>query len=153
MIDVIERFYEAFARRDAAAMNACYHQDVVFSDPVFQGLQGDRARAMWEMLCARAKDLRVEYRDIRVDGDTGRAHWEAWYSFAATGRPVHNVIDATFAFRDGLIVRHTDAFDLKAWAKQALKPPIGLLGGTGFVQSKIRAMADAGLRQYMATRG
>ena len=22
---------------------------------------------------------------------TGRAHWEAWYTFSATGRPVHNV--------------------------------------------------------------
>ena len=50
----------------------------------------------------------------------GRAHWDATYTYSATGRRVDNRIDATFAFRDGLIVRHDDRFDLWRWARQAL---------------------------------
>jgi len=34
-IELIERFYAAFARRDGAGMEACYAPDVRFSDPVF----------------------------------------------------------------------------------------------------------------------
>ena len=40
--------------------------------------------------------------------ETGRAHWEADYTFSSTGRKVHNVIDATFEFEGGLIRAHRD---------------------------------------------
>lgn len=138
---LIETFYQAFQRRDAAGMIACYHDDVAFSDPVFGELQGARAGAMWQMLCARGKDLQIEYRDISADETTGRAHWDASYTFSGTGRKVHNSIDASFVFADGKIVRHTDVFDLHAWAGQALGLPGKLLGGTAFMQRKIRANA------------
>src|SRR5688500_2090701 len=106
---VIELFYWAFARRDGDAMAACYHPEVHFQDPVFD-LQGDEAGAMWRMLCRRATDLLVEVSDVGAEGDTGRAHWEAHYTFTTTGRKVHNRIDARFTFRDGLIVDHRDDF-------------------------------------------
>lgn len=146
---VIARFYSAFQKRDAAGMIACYGPQVQFSDPVFPDLRGERAGAMWRMLCARGKDLKIEFRDVRADERSGSAHWEAWYSFSQTGRPVHNVIDATFEFRDGLIVKHTDRFDLHRWAGQALGLPGKLLGGTGFLRNKIRAMAQKGLDDYV----
>jgi ketosteroid isomerase-like protein len=41
--ELIARFYDAFARRDAEAMAGCYHADIEFSDPVFTELRGDRA--------------------------------------------------------------------------------------------------------------
>lgn len=31
----MDRFYEAFARRDAAGMAACYHRLATFEDPAF----------------------------------------------------------------------------------------------------------------------
>lgn len=148
----IHDFYTAFQRQDAAAMNGCYAPDVAFTDPAFQTLHGNEARAMWEMLCARAKDLTVTFRDVQADDKTGRAHWEATYTFR-TGRKVHNVIDATFEFRDGLIVRHTDHFDLWKWAGMALGPVGMLLGWTPFVQSKIRRTAREGLDEYLAKKG
>lgn len=150
--EVIARFYGAFQQRDAAGMNACYHRDVHFSDPVFPDLRGDRARAMWEMLCARAKELKVEYRDVTADSQRGSAHWEAWYPFSGSGRRVHNVIDASFEFRDGLIVRHVDRFDLHRWAAQAMGLPGKLLGGTGFMQDAIRKRAARSLKQYIAAK-
>lgn len=150
---LIERFYTAFAARDAAGMQACYHPDVVFSDPAFGELRGAQAGAMWAMLLERGKDLRVTFRDVHADDAQGRAHWDAHYTFSQSGRPVHNRIDAEFAFRDGLIVRHTDRFGFWAWARQALGPAGLLLGWTPIIRNKVRSTARAGLEKYMAGRG
>lgn len=148
---LIERFYAAFAARDAAGMAACYHPDVVFTDPAFGELRGPRAGAMWAMLVERGKDLQVTWRDVHADDSSGRAHWDARYTFSQTGRRVHNRIDAEFAFRDGLIVRHTDRFDFWAWARQALGPAGLLLGWTPLIRNKVRSTARRGLEKYMAS--
>ena len=140
--ELLHRFYDAFAARDAEGMAACYAPDVRFSDPVFPGLRGERARGMWRMLCARGKDLRVEHSGVTADDERGRAHWEAWYTFGATGRQVHNVIDATFRFAGGKIVEHEDAFDFARWARQALGVPGRLLGGTAFLRTRVQATAE-----------
>lgn len=150
---LIQRFYSSFQKRDAAGMAACYHPQVRFSDPAFPDLEGDRARAMWAMLCARGKDLRVEFRDVRADDRGGTAHWEAWYTFSVTGRKVHNTIDAQFEFRDGLIGRHVDRFDFHRWAGQALGLPGRLLGGTALIRNKVRATAARGLDDFIARGG
>ena len=150
--ETIRRFYTAFQQRDAATMAACYAPDVQFSDPVFTDLRGAAAGTMWKMLCERGKDLKIEFRDVRADATSGSAHWEAWYTFSASGRKVHNIIDATFEFRDGMIVKHTDRFDLHRWAGLALGLPGKLLGWTPLLQNKIRAMAQKGLDDYTARR-
>jgi ketosteroid isomerase-like protein len=149
---LLRDFYAAFGRRDAEGMIACYAPDVAFSDPVFPALRGDEARAMWRMLCERGKDLRVEASGIEADDTLGKAHWEAWYTFSATGQKVHNVIDATFGFRDGKIVRHADHFDLRRWAGMALGWKGKLLGWAPPLQGAIRRQADGGLRAYMRKR-
>lgn len=145
--ELVNRFYEAFQKQDAETMAGCYHPEVHFSDPVFTDLRGERARDMWRMLCERATDLRVEYRDVSADEGLGSAHWEAWYTFS-TGRKVHNVIDASFVFSDGLILRHADTFDLRTWAGQALGPMGRVFGGMSFLQNKIRATAAKGLDSF-----
>lgn len=145
---LIDRFYRAFQQRDAATMGSCYHPQARFSDPAFPDLDAEGVRAMWSLLCARGKDLRLEFRDVQADERTGSAHWEAWYTFSQTGRSVHNIIDARFEFRDGLILRHVDDFDFHRWAGQALGLPGKLLGGTGFLQSKVQAQAAKGLAQF-----
>lgn len=149
--ELVTRFYEAFQKQDGDAMAACYHPEVRFSDPVFADLRGERAGDMWRMLCERATDLRVEFREVRADEALGSAHWEAWYTFS-TGRKVHNVIDASFVFSDGLIVRHADSFDLKTWAGQALGPVGRVFGGMGFMQKKIQATAANGLDTYRSRK-
>jgi ketosteroid isomerase-like protein len=150
---VINRFYEAFARRDAEAMTACYAPDVRFADPAFGELHGDEARAMWRMLVERGKDLEVVHSKVAADADGGSAHWDADYTFSATGRKVHNSIDARFRFEGGLIADHKDSFDLYRWARQALGPIGLLLGWTPPVQSKIRSGARESLDEYMAGDG
>lgn len=148
----IRAFYTAFQNRDAGAMTACYHPDVRFSDPVFPDLRGARAGAMWRMLCERAADLAIEFRDVTADDRRGAAHWDARYTYTATGRPVLNRIDAAFEFEGGRIVRHTDTFDLYRWARQALGPIGLLLGWTPAVQKKIRRTAAAALDRHLAAQ-
>lgn len=124
---VIADFYQAFADRDAEGMVSCYHQDVVFQDPAFGQLRGKDAGDMWRMLCKLGKDLAVRSSDIHAKSGRGGAHWEADYTFA-TGRKVHNVVDAEFDFADGLIIRHTDSFDFARWAGQAFGPAGAIVG-------------------------
>ncbi|MCB1055815.1 MAG: nuclear transport factor 2 family protein [Acidobacteria bacterium] len=150
--ELIERFYTAFKHRDAAGMVACYHPQVEFSDPVFPNLKGPRARAMWKMLCERGKDLEIEFEGIEADDTSGRAHWRAFYTFTATGRPVENRIYARFVFEDGRIIRHRDSFDLWRWSAQALGLKGRLLGWTPLMREAIRRQAarslDAFIRQH-----
>lgn len=147
--EVITRFYDAFARRDAEAMVACYHSEVVFEDPAFGQLHGDQAKDMWRMLCRQGKDLKVVASNVKGANGAGSAHWEADYTFA-TKRKVHNVIDASFVFSGGLIFRHTDDFDFIAWSAQAFGPVGGLLARTPILPFAMRKLARRQLAQYSA---
>lgn len=149
---LVEKFYAAFARRDPAVMATCYAPDATFRDPAFD-LRGAEIGAMWTMLCTRGKDLTLEYSGIRADDQSGQAHWEAHYTFSQTGRKVHNIIDAAFTFRDGLIATHVDTFDFHRWSKQALGLPGLLLGWSGFLRGKVQTQAMKSLRAFMAKQG
>ena len=149
---LIEQFYRSFQKRDAEGMVACYHPDVVFSDVAFGELHGAEARGMWRMLCERGKDLTLEFSDVHADDSTGRAHWEARYTFSGSGRKVHNVIEARFEFRDGLIVRHDDSFPLWRWARQAMGAPGLVLGWSGFFERSLQRQARRQLEAFMAGR-
>lgn len=146
----IESFYTALARRDHAAMAACYHESVRFSDPVFRNLSGDEVRAMWHMLCEGGTDLAVTFNAVEAAGGSGRAHWEARYTFGPTSRRVHNQIDASFVFEDGKIIRHDDHFDLWRWTRMALGMTGVLTGWTGFTKTKVRTTARRRLEKFIA---
>lgn len=145
---LLTRFYDALGRGAAEEVAACYHPDAHFSDPVFTDLTGDEVPDMWRMLLARGGDMRVESRDVTADDERGTAHWDAYYTFTTTGKPVHNSIDSAFTFRDGLIADQRDTFDFARWAGQALGVPGRLLGRTGYLRRKVRGTAAHGLRTY-----
>lgn len=147
--DLVTRFYDAFTRRDADAMAACYHPDVHFRDEVFD-LHGPRAGAMWHMLCSRGQDLRLSFSSVEADERAGSARWVAEYTFSQTGRPVRNEIDAAFTFGDGLIRTHRDRFDFWRWSRQALGPPGLVLGWTPWLRRKVSSEATASLDAYVA---
>ena len=131
-------------------MAACYAADANFSDPVFQDLEGAEVTSMWRMLCERGTDLEITHSAVRTEGDRGSAHWDADYTFSATGRPVHNSIEARFVFRDGLIAEHADHFDLWKWTRQALGPVGVMLGWSPPIQNKVRHQASENLHSFMA---
>lgn len=63
---LVENFYRAFARRDYAAMLACYAPDIEFQDEIFS-LRGKRVGAMWHMLCAASPDLQITFNNVQAD--------------------------------------------------------------------------------------
>ncbi len=148
-LELITRLYTAFGARDHETMARCYSPDARFSDPVFPDLRGPQIAGMWRMLCQRATDLRITFHPVAATEDAGSAHWEAWYTYSATGRPVHNVIEARFDFRDGLIARHVDRFDLYAWTRQALGVRGMLLGWAPPVQAAVRRQAAQALARAL----
>jgi ketosteroid isomerase-like protein len=146
---LIKTFYESFQKRDYKGMAACYHPEVHFYDEAFQDLKGWEAGAMWQMLCTNAKDLDIVVSGISADDSKGRAHWDATYTFSATGRKVFNQIDATFTFKDGKIIDHRDKFDFKKWLGMAFGLMGKLLGGTSFLQNKVRSTAKKNFRAFI----
>jgi len=149
--DLIERFYRAFQQRDGDTMATCYDPNATFRDPVFS-LTGAHIGAMWKMLCSRGADLRVEFDSVAADASTGSAHWQAWYTFSTTGRPVHNIVRARFRFAGSLIAEHVDEFDFWRWSRQALGPAGALLGWTPILRRKVQAQAARTLERYEAAR-
>lgn len=150
MENLITKFYQSFNNLDAESMALCYHDEIIFEDPGFGVLKGEKAKNMWRMLCdsQKGKDFKVIFSDIKANGSQGSAHWEAFYHFSKTGRKVHNKIDATFEFKDGLIVKHTDVFDLHKWSQQALGFSGLLLGWTGFFKKKLHAQTNHLLSKF-----
>ena len=146
---LIAKFYAAFQNKDFKAMQAAYHGQATFRDPVFKTLDSKEVRAMWQMLTLTATDLKVLCDHVQASEEAGSCVWEAWYTFSRTGRKVHNVVKARFQFRDGLIVEHEDNFDFWRWARQAFGLTGLLIGWTSVFREKVSSMALAGLKKFM----
>lgn len=147
---LISRFYEAFNKLDAAAMSACYSNDIVFFDPVFELLRGREVRSMWEMLCKNAKGFSLTFGNIKDIGDDYyTCEWVATYIFSKTGRTVVNRVKANMKVLNGEITEHSDGFSLHKWAKQALGFSGWLLGWNGYFRQKIKNGAKKNLLAYM----
>jgi len=155
--ELLRKFYSAFAELDAQTMASCYHENAEFKDPVFS-LQGKNAVVgMWTMLCTTVKGTgrdvwRFEFSGVEADENHGKVHWEPRYRFSATGRMVHNIIDAQFIFKDGLIISHHDYFSFWRWSRKALGPVGVLLGWTSFLKNKVRSQAAANLAAFIAKK-
>lgn len=150
---LIERFYTAFSNQDGQTMADCYHQQAQFNDPVFGILDRTSTVAMWTMLLERSKgNLKIEYLNSNATDDKGTVTWVATYNFSKTQRKVVNVIQASFEFKDGLIYRHTDTFNLWKWSKQAFGIKGLLFGWTSFMQDKIRKQAKTALTEYQSKK-
>ena len=150
----VERFFAAFGRLDGAAMQACYAPDATFDDEVFSLKGPAQIGGMWRMVCDTTKAKGMAHWKLVVSDITAHsAHWEAHYLFSASGRLVHNKIDAAFAFDgNGLITTHRDRFDFWTWSGQALGARGLLLGWTPFLRNKVRAQAAGNLQRFL-TKG
>jgi ketosteroid isomerase-like protein len=147
---LITNFYTAFNQRDAAKMNACYSEDIVFYDPVFELLRGGQVRSMWQMLCKNAKDFSLTFGNIKDLGDEYyTCDWVATYTFSKTGRKVINNVRANMKIVDGKIIEHSDGFSIHRWSKQALGFSGWLLGWNSFFQRKIKNGARKSLLNYV----
>ncbi|MBC7923456.1 MAG: nuclear transport factor 2 family protein [Ferruginibacter sp.] len=146
---LIQQLYACFSRKDYRGMAACYHPDATFADGVFD-TRGKGIAAMWHMLCESAKDLSIQCNHTEANATRGTAEWEAFYTFSRTGRKVHNRLRAQFAFQDGQIIQHRDAFRFWRWASMALGPTGTFLGWTPLVRNGVRKTAAENLKKFVA---
>lgn len=146
--DLIEAFYQAFSKGQGQAMAAMYHKDATFEDPAFGVLKGPEIGKMWTMLTTRSKDLIVKYNNVKANENGGSCSWTADYTFSKTGKPVHNIIEANFTFKDGKIFTHKDDFNFYRWARQALGLPGLLLGWTPLLHAKVQKTCKDMLAAY-----
>lgn len=150
---LITRFYTAFQQKDYQGMNACYSDDIVFSDPAFGLLRGDEAKYMWEMLCTNAKDFSLTFSDIELlDEEYATCKWTATYTFSGTGRKVVNQIKAFMKIKDGQIIEHSDAFPLSKWAAQALGWKGQVFGWMGWMKRAIQKKARKNLVAFIESK-
>lgn len=150
---LITRFYSAFQQLDYKTMQDCYSKDIVFFDPAFGLLHGDEARAMWEMLCKKAKDFSLEFSNVISEDEYGNCNWVATYTFSVTGRKVVNKAKAYMKITDGKIIEHSDAFKLGVWAAQALGWKGQFFGWTNFLRKRIQRSSRKALTEYMQANG
>lgn len=138
------------ASSDIEGMLSCYDNDILFEDPAFGKLQGDRAKNMWRMLLSNNKaKIKVNFSDVEATEKSGSANWIAEYNFNQTGRDVHNVISATFEFRNNKIIKHTNHFNLHMWSKQALGFSGYLIGWTPFFKKKLQKITNEKLSRFI----
>ena len=130
-------------------MKECYKPDAEFSDPVFTDLKGKQIGAMWHMLCLAGKDLQITLRECQADDKSGSCTWEAVYTFSRTGRKVHNKINSSFVFEDGLIKLQKDNFDFYKWSAMALGPAGIFFGWLPLLKNKIRSNANQSLKEFI----
>jgi limonene-1,2-epoxide hydrolase len=147
--ELITKFYSSFQQLNGEGMVQCYHENIVFSDPVFKELKAEQAGAMWKMLCSQAKGFELSFSGIKANDSSGSAYWEAKYDFSSTGRQVHNKITAQFEFKDGKIIAHRDSFDFWKWSSMALGPVGILLGWTPLIKKKVQGTAMRGLGRFI----
>lgn len=146
---LIHKFYTAFAQADFKTMCECYDLTIKFQDPAFGVLKGKDVCHMWEMLIKKSKgNLKINFSDIKADEYSGSAKWIATYTFSKTNRKVVNVVNAEFQFKNGLIVRHIDDFNIWSWSRQAFGVMGLLFGWTGVMQKQIQKQARASLEHY-----
>ncbi len=147
---LIEKFYTSFQNLDAKGMNVCYSNDVAFYDPMFELLQGDAAKAMWEMLCKNAKEFSLSFSNIKDLGENYyTCDWQASYNFSKSGRRVVNKCKAHMKIEGGYITEHSDAWSLHKWSEQAIGLPGKFLGWAGFFQRKLKNTAKRNLMDFM----
>lgn len=147
--EIITKFYKAFQQRDWETMQSCYHPDARFSDAAFPNLNSNEVKAMWHMLCQNAQNFSLQYSEVKTNGNQVNCRWDARYTFSRSGRNVHNIIHAYFDFEDGLIIKHTDAFNFWRWSRMALGFSGLLLGWTPFLKGKVQATARKSLLKFI----
>ena len=104
---------------------------------------------MWKMLLTSGSNLRVEFQVMEEAKTGGRVKWDAFYTFGASGRKVHNRVSSTFVLKDGLILEQKDAFNFWRWSRQALGTSGVLLGWSAIVRKKVRATVAKRLEKAM----
>lgn len=148
----IHQLYTSIANGTVANIDACYAATAKFHDPIFGTLTANEIPKMWKMLIEKSKgNLDIEYTIIKSNENKASAQWTATYTFGKNKRPIKNTIFSEFHFKNGLIIKQNDDFNIWNWSKQAFGFSGFLFGWTGYMQKIIQEKAELSLKNYKET--
>lgn len=146
----IHQLYTSIANGTISKIDECYAPTVKFYDPIFGSLSNNEVPKMWKMLITRNQgNIKVEYTILKSDDYTASVEWIAKYTFGKNQRKITNVILSQISFKDGLIIKQKDDFNIWTWSKQAFGWSGYLLGWTGYMQQKIQEKALISLKNFI----
>ncbi|GIZ08476.1 nuclear transport factor 2 family protein [Flavobacterium sp. UMI-01] len=146
---IIHQFFNGLSKADVLSVVSCYDTNIKFRDPIFGLLTGKDVTAMWSMLLENNKEnIKIEIVNSKSDAYLGTAQWIASYTFKPSNKTIVNHITTHFHFKEGLIIKQTDDFDIWKWSRQALGCKGFLFGWTGYMQQKIHEKAIQSLQKY-----
>lgn len=139
---ILKEFYEAFAKGDFKKMNSLYSNDVVFNDPIFKGLDYKQVTNMWSSLLSNKKESKFNvFFEIKEENNDKYVIWTATYLFGEKRRKVINIVESRMEIENNKIVKHTDNFNFKKWANQAIGGPAYIFGNQKWFKNKISKVA------------
>jgi uncharacterized protein len=146
---LLHRLFTGLNQHEPDAMASCYAPDATFEDIAFRRHGRNEIHDMWRMICLGGSEISATFEILHADDRTGRVRLVDAYKFGDDKRPVINVIDSQFAFRDGLIITHRDDCDAHAWGAAAIGGIKGFIAGhVPFVR---RFMAKKKLEHFLRT--
>lgn len=151
-VEVVRRFYQAFARSDFGTLEALYAPDVSWQDTIFSAEGREALMGIWRFELDPAAGGRITWEVLAASppderGNTAvQVRWRDVYRLL--GQRIDNTIDATLVVdRGGRIVEHRESYSWSVWARQAF-PWLGDLVDA----PPVRAALKAALRRVVALK-
>jgi len=149
---LIQKFYTSFQNKDYKGMQECYASEAVFVDDVFQELDADKVKAMWQMLLMSSRDLQITFDNIHFDEHSASCDWVPVYTFSLTDNKVINSIHAEFEIQNGKFTVHHDSFNFYKWARQAFGIKGWLFGWMRSFQCAVQKKSQEKLSAFMVSK-
>lgn len=142
---LLTKFFEYLNAHNLERIASCYHEEATFHDIAFNLKGKKQIYAMWDMICSVNKDnipsdIKVHIERLSANDATGSAVVLESYTYRDNNKKVHNKINSTFEFRDGLIYKQNDDCDPVSWANQAFGGIRGFIAGHIEFVRRYRAM-------------
>lgn len=101
------------------------------------------------LLSQKKESTIITFNSIQASSEKGTVNWIAEYFYGEKKRKVINKVNASFKFKEGKIIEHTDTFNLWEWTKQAMGITGFLMGWTSFMKDKIQATTNKNLDDFI----
>jgi limonene-1,2-epoxide hydrolase len=116
-IALVEKFCQAFSRRDADEILSFFTEDAVYHNMPMPPMTGKQAiRNVIDMFLKPAQAVDFEMLHIAGEGDI--VHTERIDKFDISGKKVELPVAGVFEVKDGKIAAWRDYFDMATWTRQ-----------------------------------
>ena len=147
----IHRFFTAYQNKEYTTMQNCYSKDAVYNSPIYGLINAEHVKAMWEMICKTNEEESLHFEKIELlDHEYTTCDWSLAYYY--TNRRINNKIKSYLRLENGLIIEHTDAFDLYKWSRMAFGLTGLLIGWSKFFQKKIQKSTRNKLSEFIISK-